>query len=190
VERLKFKETAQGMRAMKFLKSFPLLLVVFILSACSDNFNTKISDFIFSKEYYECTGTLSDRLIKPDGKINPANAIPSHITVLLDKFKGKLILDGDAPIQTIGVYFLICSSDAHVLKLNGTSCESEWDIVKRMESYGRKPIDIKNWIDYMHDNKVGGEFNRVNDELNLFSLTKNDAGTTEVSGAFKCKTKN
>ena len=178
------------MRAMKFLKSFPLLLVVFILSACSDNFNTKISDFIFSKEYYECTGTLSDRLIKPDGKINPANAIPSHITVLLDKFKGKLILDGDAPIQTIGVYFLICSSDEHVLKLNGTSCESELDIVKRMENYGRKPIDIKNWIEYMRDNKVGGEFNRVNDELNLFSLTKNDAGTTEVSGAFKCKTKN
>ena len=174
---------------MKFLKSFLLLLVVFILSACSDNFNTKISDFIFSKEYFECTGTLSDRLIKPDGKINPANTIQSKITVLLDKSKEKLILDGDAPIHTIGVYFLICSMDNRLIKFNGTTCESESDMAKRMENYGRKPTDIKNWIDAIHDNKAGGEFNRVNDELNLFSLTKNDEGTTEVSGAFKCKPK-
>ena len=177
------------MRAMKFLKSFSLFLVVFILSACSDHLSSKISDFIFSKENFECTGTLSDRLIKPDGKINPANTIQSKITVLLDKSKEKLILDGDAPINTIGVYFLICSMDERTVMFNGTTCESESDMAKRMENYGRKPTDIKNWIDAIHDNKAGGEFNRVNDELNLFSLTKNDEGTTEVSGAFKCKPK-
>jgi len=178
------------MSTMKFLNLCSPLLVVFILSACSDNLSSKISDFIFSKENFECTGTISDRLIQPDGKVNPTPAIQSKITVLLDKFKEKLILEGDAPIQTIGVYFLICSMDNRLIKFNGTTCESESDIAKRMENYGRKPTDIKNWIDAMHDNKVGGEFNRVNGELNLFSLTKNDEGTTEVSGAFKCKPKN
>jgi hypothetical protein len=177
------------MSAMKFLKYLSPFLLIFILTACGEKVSARIEDFIFSKDDFECAGTVSDQLIKADGKITPGNTTPTQITAQLDKSKGKLTLEGSAPIQSIGTYFLVCSMNGDVIQINGTTCESDADVMQRMENYGRKPADIQNWIDHMHDNTVKGEFNRLNKELKLLASTKNDASTTEIRGAFKCTSK-
>lgn len=178
------------MRTMKFLKFFALLLVVFALPACSGKINASINDFIFSKEYFECAGTVSDQLIQADGKMAPGRTNQTQITAQLDKSKEKFILEGEGPVQSIGTYFLVCVMNDNLIQINGTTCESDADVIQRLENYGRKPADIKNWIDQMHDNTVKGEFNRVNKALNLFASTKNDGSTTEIRGSFKCTSKN
>jgi len=92
--------------ATTIMKSLLTILVVFLLSSCGNNSNTNVLDYIFSKDYFECHGTISDRPINADGKGAPLNAVQSQITVLLDKFKNKLTIEGDDQIQNIGVYFL------------------------------------------------------------------------------------
>ena len=175
---------------MKFLKFLSPFLLIFILTACGEKISTRIEDFIFSKADFECTGTVSDQLIQADEKITSGNTTPTQITAQLDKSKGKLTLEGSAPIQSIGTYFLVCSIDGDVIQINGTTCESDADVIQRMENYGRKPADIQNWINHTHDNMVKGEFNRMNKALNLFASMKSDTSTTEIRGAFKCTSTN
>jgi hypothetical protein len=177
------------MSAMKFLKYLSPFLLIFILTACGEKVSARIEDFIFSKDNFECAGTVADQQIQADGKITPGNTTPTQITAQLDKSKGKLTLEGSAPIQSIGTYFLVCSMNGDVIQVNGTTCESDADVIQRMENYGRKPADIQNWLNHTHDNMVKGEFNRMNKELKLLSSTKNDASTTEIRGSFKCTSK-
>jgi len=172
---------------MKLLLS---ILLVFLLSSCGNNSNTSVLDYIFSKDYFECNGTISDRTINADGKVAPLNSAQSKITVLLDKFKNKLTIEGDDQIQNIGVYFLVCSNENNISKINAATCESEAETTKRLEGYGRTQIDIKNWIELNNEKKVSGELNRENGDLHLYSSVKNDTSNIEITGTYKCKSKN
>ena len=175
---------------MKFIKSLSSILIVCLLSSCGNNSNTSVFDYIFSKDYFECIGTISDRTINSDERSTPLNSIQSKITVLLDKYKNKLTIDGDDQIQTIGVYFFVCSTENNITKINGTTCESEVDVIKRLEGYGRKQIDIKNWIESNHEQNVRGEFNRENGDFTVYSSVKKDTSKIEITGSYKCKSKN
>jgi hypothetical protein len=171
---------------MKLLLS---ILLVFLLSSCGNNSNTSVLDYIFSKDYFECNGTISDRPINADGKGAQLNSVQSKITVLLDKFKNKLTIEGDDQIQNIGVYFLVCSTENNISKINAATCESEAETTKRLEGYGRTQIDIKNWIELNNEKKVSGELNRENGDLHLYSSVKNDTSNIEITGTYKCKSK-
>jgi hypothetical protein len=171
------------------MKSIFLIFIVFLLSSCGNNSNTSVLDYIFSKDYFECSGTISDRSINSDGKGTPLNSVQSKITVLLDKFKNKLTIDGDDQIQSIGVYFLVCSTENNITKINGAICESEAETTKRLEGYGRTQMDIKNWIESKREQNVWGEFNRENGSLSVHSFVKNETSNMEIVGAYKCKPK-
>ena len=172
------------------MKLYLSILVVFFLSSCGNNANTSVLDYIFSKDYFDCSGTISDRSINSDGKGTPLNSVQSKITVLLDKFKNKLTIEGDDQIQNIGVYFLVCSTENKITKINGVTCESEAETAKRLEGYGRTQMDIKNWIESKREQNVWGEFNRENGYLNVYSSVKNETSNIEIVGAYKCKLKN
>ena len=171
------------------MKSLLSIFVVFLLSSCGNNSNTSVLDYIFSKDYFECNGTISDRPINADGKGAQLNSVQSKITVLLDKFKNKLTIEGDDQIQNIGVYFLVCSTENNISKINAATCESEAETTKRLEGYGRTQIDIKNWIELNNEKKVSGELNRENGDLHLYSSVKNDTSNIEITGTYKCKSK-
>lgn len=174
---------------MKFIKSLSSILIFCLLSSCDNNSNTSVFDYIFSKDYFECIGTISDRTVNSDEKSMPFNSIQSKITVLLDKYKNKLTIDGDDQIQTIGVYFFVCSTKDNITKINGTTCESEVDVIKRLKGYGRKQIDIENWIESKHEHNVWGEFNRGNGDFTVYSSFKKDTSMVEITGSYKCKSK-
>jgi len=183
---IKVKEATHGTTIMKSLLS---IFVVFLLSSCGNNSNSNVLDYIFSKDYFECIGTISDRPINADGKGAPINSAKSKITVLLDKFKNKLTIEDDDQIQNIGVYFFVCSSENRISKINGTTCESEAETTKRLEGYGRTQIDIKNWIDSKNEQKVWGDLNRENGTLTVHSWVKSENSVIELTGTYKCKSK-
>ena len=168
---------------------FLSIIVVFLLSSCGNNSNTSVFDYIFSQDYFECSGMISDRSINSDGKGTPLNSVQSKITVLLDKFKNKLTIQGDDQIQNIGVYFHVCSTENNITEINGVTCESEAETTKRFEGYGRTQTDIKNWIESKREQKVWGKLNRENGDLIVYSSVKNEASNIEIVGAYKCKPK-
>ena len=173
--------------AITIMKSLLTILVVFLLSSCGNNSNTNVLDYIFSKDYFECHGTISDRPINADGKGAPLNAVQSQITVLLDKFKNKLTIEGDDQIQNIGVYFFVCSTENSISKINGITCESEAETTKRLKGYGRTQIDIKNWIESKNEQRVWGDLNRENGNFTVHSWVKSENSTIELTGTYTCK---